>query len=227
MKYIKIFEAFSKNLLNTTFDDLLKLGLYEYMIGEQGDNISGVLHPADHLIYHVLIEIDNKWYIEHDWKYISQEEDNMISNEQRIEILHDEYFKKNAIKILKDKFEIIKKYLSKNTIIKLYRFLELKNINNLNLDKLGKSWSLNNKIKNSVASNGNYMLFLQIESTSNIINVYDTYKVLLDFVYGAEEDEIVLNKGSKINCELHKMIYNRDGYVVSNETFVKKIVGTI
>lgn len=227
MRYIKIYETFSKNLLNITFDDLLKLGLYEYMIGEQGDNISGVLHPEDHLIYHVLNEIDNKWNIKHDWKYISQQEDNMISNKLRYEILHDEFFKKGALEILENRFDDIKKFYTNKKDLELYRFLELKDINSLNLQKLGSSWSTNSEIKNDIASRGNYMLVLNIDITSNIINVYDTYKVILDLVYGDKEDEIVLKKGKKIECELHRMVYNGSFYQPSDETLIKKIVGII
>lgn len=227
MKYIKLFEKYiGRNISNYTFQDLLNDGYWEYLIA--GDSISDVPTPTDHLIYNTIGGLQEWGNM--DWSYISVDHDDKLTDVERQKLFNNPEFKSLALAKEKEKFDkIYNTFLENKKTITIYREISINNYNfeTLNKNKLGKYWSLSKKWKQDLGTFPTHILKTTININSDCINIYDTYRCLLDYVYGHEE-EIRLKDGYPLNhVNIYKYIDYKGEYLISNSTFIECIDGII
>ncbi len=230
MKYIKLFEKYiGRNLSNYTFQDLLNDGYWEYLIS--GDSISDAPNPTDFLIYNTIGGLEDWGNM--NWAYISIDQDDKLSDEERQKIFDNPEFKSLVLTKEKEKFDKIHNtFLEGKKTITIYREIELSRKASgikptLNKNKLGKYWSLSKKDKPDLFISPTFILKTTLDINSDSINIYDTYKCLLDSVYGKEE-EIRLKDGYPLNhVNIYKYIDYKGEYLISNSTFIECIDGII
>jgi hypothetical protein len=227
MKYIKLFENYiGRNLSNYTFQDLLNDGYWEYLIS--GDSISDVPTPTDHLIYNTIGNL--KEWGNMDWSYISVDYDDKLTDVERQKLFNNPEFKSLVLTKKKEKFDkIYNTFLEGKKKITVYREIELStnSIEKLNKNKLGKHWSLSKKKKIDLGYYTTHILKTTFNINSDCINIYDTYRCLLDYLYGHEE-EIRLKEGHSLNnvC-VYKYIDYKGEYLLNDSTFIECIDGII